>query len=346
MATFSKRDAFMFGWERFKERPFFLIGLFVFTTLISVFTSALIDAATGSARFVFNVLDFAIQIVLNMGLTLIVLRVHDSVETGYMDIFEPLHMFWKYLSATILTFIIVFFGLLLFIVPGIVAMIALAFTSYLIIDRNLGPIEAITESMRITHGHRWNILLFGLSLLVFNILGALLFGVGLLVTIPVSALATVYVYRWLLNPPIDAPVRVSSLTKALAALVVAVLIIGGGIALVSLAITSMQENTASEVLRDTQRKTDLAFIKFGADAYYSEAGVYPASLEMLVPEYLPALPQDPQTGASYNYLVYEDGSNFEACAPLETDPFGGVYCEFGIDPVEASEFGSIEFFEE
>ncbi len=345
MPTFSKRAAFASGWERFKERPFFLIGLFILTTLVSAFTSALIDAATGGVRVAFNILDFAVQIVLNMGLTLIVLRVYDRVETGYMDIFEPFHMFWKYLSATILTLIIVLFGLVLFIVPGIVAMIALAFTSYLLIDRNLGPIEAITESMRITHGHRWNLLLFGLSLVVFNLLGALFFGIGLLITIPVSALATVHVYRWLLYPPAEAPVRVSSLTKALAALVMAVLIIGGGIALVSLAISGMQENTATQELRDTQRRTDLAFIKFGADAYYVDADSYPADLSMLVPKYLPALPRDPQTGVAYNYVVYENGANFEVCAPLETDPFGGVYCEFGIDPSEAGESGTIEFLE-
>jgi uncharacterized membrane protein len=69
------------------------------------------------------------------------------------------------------------------------------FAFFSVIERELGPIEALSESNRITRGHKWP--LFGLVLLLIgiNLLGVLALGVGLLVSIPVSTLAFVHAYR-------------------------------------------------------------------------------------------------------------------------------------------------------
>jgi len=58
---------------------------------------------------------------------------------------------------------------------------------------------------RITEGQRANLLLLGLTLLVINLLGAILFGLGLLITVPVSALAAIHVYRILRTAADAAP---------------------------------------------------------------------------------------------------------------------------------------------
>lgn len=330
MRSFSKKEALKFGWERFKERPFFLVGLFILTTVISAITGFVAEEiTTGAVGVVVNLLDFAVQIILGMGMTLIMLRIYDKVDTDYTDLVEPLHLFWKYLVMTVLVLIVVLFGFVLFIIPGIIAGIALSFASYLIIDRNMGPIEAMKESMHITNGHRWNLFLFGLTIFLFNILGALFFGVGLLITIPISALATVHVYRWLLNPPSEMGVEVSTFAKVSGVVVMAVVI--GLIALFMYSLGNSLFKNSPEA-RDAQRKSDLVELKLAAALYFDVNGAFPATIDQLAPEYINALPTDPGTGEGYNYTMFAEGTDYEVCTVLETvEDFGGAYCEFGLE---------------
>ncbi|MAJ97261.1 hypothetical protein CL644_00160 [bacterium] len=328
MKSFSKKEAFVAGWESFKERPFFIIGLFLITTIISIITGLIADEVSGVlVGAVINIADFAIQTVIGMGMTLILLRLYDRVETDYTDLLEPLHLFWKYLVASILVMIVILFGLILFIVPGIVAGVALLFTSYLIIDRDLGPVDAMKESLRITNGHRWNIVLFLLLATGLNILGALFFGIGLLVTIPVSALALVHIYRWLLDPPTETGIEVSLPVKIITVFAIAVIFIGTALLIFGIIRGFLNDSE----LRDAQRRTDVSYIKESADSYFDSYGTYPESVALLVPDFISYVPTDPITQVPYEYLLREAGNDFEVCTILENDEFGGIYCEFGVE---------------
>ncbi|MDP2650173.1 MAG: YciC family protein, partial [bacterium] len=268
--SFSKKEAFRVGWERFKERPFFVIGLFVITTLISTVSGYLVDKANAgpSVAFIFSVIDFAVQAIIGMGLTLILLRVHDNVTTDYSDLFEPIYLFWKYLAMTIIVFVVVIIGLLLFVIPGIIAAIALSFAPYLVIDKGMGPIDAVKESVEMTHGHRWNLFIFALLVAAFNVLGFLLLGVGLLITIPVSALAFVHIYRWLLHPKEESGVVVSWLSKILSAFVLFIIavVVAFVILLGSLAASN------SPQARDIERRADIAEMMLGVELYRDATG--------------------------------------------------------------------------
>ena len=334
MRSFSKKEAFIAGWNAFKERPFFLIGLFVITAAVSFLAGLIADEVeNGLVVTVINIADFAIQTIIGMGLTLVVLRVYDGVETDYTDLLEPLHLFWKYLIASILVMIVVLFGLVLFIIHGIVAGVALMFVTYLIVDRNLGPVEAMKESLRITNGHRWNIILFLLMAAFINVLGVLLLGIGLLVTIPVTTLATVHVYRWLQNPPVQEGIEVSTLTKIVTGFAIGFIIVGFVILFVGI----MSGFFNDSALRDTQRRGDLVQIKLASEMYFDANKTYPASIDALVPTFLSGLPVDPITGEQYEYVLYDGGEDFEVCANLEDDTFGGLYCEFGLDLEESAD---------
>jgi uncharacterized membrane protein len=74
----------------------------------------------------------------------------------------------------------------------------LQYTTYLIVDKNLGPIEAIKKSWSVTRGNTWNLFFFGILLGLINILGMVCLLVGLFITIPLGMLATTFVYRKLL----------------------------------------------------------------------------------------------------------------------------------------------------
>lgn len=327
MQSFSKTEAFSAAWERFIERPFFIIGLFILTTFISVITGLIADEV-GSGVFgtFINIADFVVQIIIGMGSTLILLRIYDQVETDYTDLLEPIRLFWKYLVATLLVLLVTVFGLLLFIVPGIIAGIALLFVTYLVIDRDLGPVEAMKESLRITNGHRWNIVLFLLLILALNIVGALFLGIGLLITVPVSALALVHVYRWLLNPPSEG-IEVSGFTKVLTVFSIVLILIVSSVLIFGI-ITGFLNNAD---IRDDQRRAGVMEIKGAVEAYENTYGMFPTTVSELVPDILTDLPVDPVTGLPYEYLLNESGDDFEVCTILEADELGGLHCEFGME---------------
>ena len=79
--------------------------------------------------------------------------------------------------------------------PGIIFMLMFMFVMFIVIDRGLGPVEAMKESARITRGYKWQLLGFVLVLALINVLGMLALLVGLFVTIPVTSLAFAHAYR-------------------------------------------------------------------------------------------------------------------------------------------------------
>src|SRR3989344_2927339 len=178
MQALSVGESIQFGWETFKKRPWFFIGVVLAVVILS---SILTSLAEENPRDLFAILVslavLVIHIFIEMGLVSFALKAHDGVK--------------------ILTGIIIVIGLILLIVPGVIAILTLLFATYLVIDRNLGPIEAMKESARMTKGHRWNLFLLILALLGINILGAIALLVGLLVSIPVSILAVAHAYRTL-----------------------------------------------------------------------------------------------------------------------------------------------------
>lgn len=210
MGTFSPNACVRFGWETFKKRPWFFVGVTVLTAVIGGIASMLSNStdyfnqATTPANVPILLLaalgvltGLIIQTLLKMGTIQFVLRAHDAPEGAeVVNLWAP-HPFWKYVIASILLGIVVVVGLILLIVPGIIWGLRYMFVPYLVMERDLGASDAMKESARITYGYKWQLLGFVLLLGLVNILGLLCLVVGLLVSIPVTSLAFVHAYRTL-----------------------------------------------------------------------------------------------------------------------------------------------------
>ena len=196
--TISVRESIKFGWETFKKRPWFFIGIVVGVIVLSSLLASISEENPRDALSILvSIAVVVINLLIEMGLVFFAIKAHDHVDNvTWQDLWHP-QPFWKYLGLKILTTVIVVVGLILVIIPGVIAALALMFATYLLIDRNLGPIEAMKESVRITKGHRWQLFLLAISLVGLNILGAIALLVGLLVTVPVSLLAVAHAYRTL-----------------------------------------------------------------------------------------------------------------------------------------------------
>ena len=199
---FSVKSALRFGWETFMKRPWF----FVLATLIVAIAHILVNALTGASDTLLTgsaedpsivgvLLSIGLGTLINMGAVAFYLSAHGNPDTVELSALWHPHPFWKYLGASILAWLAFALGLVLLIVPGIIFGLMFMFATILVIDRELGPIEAMRESNRVTRGHKWTLLGLVLVLALVNLLGALALFVGLLVSVPVTMLALMHVYR-------------------------------------------------------------------------------------------------------------------------------------------------------
>ena len=198
------------GWEIFKKRPLIIVGAFVLAMAISGIASSLLSPAEGApvtaASVLMSIASAIIGIFVELGLLTFAIRAHDNVEAVKVnDLWNP-NAFLRYFGAQILVGITVIVGLILVVVPGIIAAMGLMFASYLVIDKGRGPLEAYKESWKMAKGHKMQLFLLVLAVIGLNIVGLLALVVGLLVTIPVSMLAMVHAYRTLAGQPNTTPV--------------------------------------------------------------------------------------------------------------------------------------------
>jgi uncharacterized membrane protein len=198
----SVKECLTFGWKTFKARPWFFVGTFLIYALIQILLSVVQERMPGIISFL---LSIGVSSLLSIGLIHTYFKAHtDVLSPRFADLWNP-KPFWTYLGTSILLGIIVVVGLILLIVPGVIAALALAFSGYLVVYRGMKPIEALKESARLTKGNRSKLFLLGLSLIGLAILGAIPLFLGLLVVGPVSMLAGIHAYRTLEKSAVAAP---------------------------------------------------------------------------------------------------------------------------------------------
>lgn len=122
--------------------------------------------------------------------TKLLLRFYDSNSDtiSFGDFFRlfSVSKLFSILGVFILYGIIICLGLILFIIPGIYLAIKLQFALYYMIDKNISVHQAFKRSYAATTGNFWRIFLV-------DIIAALL--MNLIITIPLSYLLGVYMYR-------------------------------------------------------------------------------------------------------------------------------------------------------
>jgi uncharacterized membrane protein len=198
---FSKKEAVKFGWEAMKGNLVFFILFLLVAWVVSGGVNFLGNPYWGPDifffSFFFNLLSAVVSIFIAMAVIKIGLRLSAAAgETAEVsDAWSAYPFFLNYLVGSILYGLIIIGGLILLIVPGIIWGIKYSMFGYLIIDKEIGPVEALKKSGEITKGFKWDLFLLGLLFLGITILGALVCGVGLFAAIPTVLVAHAYVYR-------------------------------------------------------------------------------------------------------------------------------------------------------
>lgn len=198
--SFSIGEAFGFGWSKTKSNLIFLIGLVLIIGVINAFPGVVVSAGGKDAvalAFVVRIIGWVLQMIVTLGSLAVMLALVDGKKPSYEDLWTNVSKVLNYIVAGILYGVIVVVGLILLIIPGIYFGLKFMFYGYAIVDKGMGPIEALKYSGKLTSGVKWKLILLHFASFGVALLGVIALVVGLLVAIPVIMLAQAYVYRTL-----------------------------------------------------------------------------------------------------------------------------------------------------
>jgi len=223
-------DAIAFGWQKFKERPstllvpmivvlvvLLVVGLFFQFVIAGGFfgkteCNTAINAAGQAtsdcgqpfwrqllgAGLAATLLSLFAQVMV-AGIYRGALRVMDGESFSLGQLFEGYNKMQVVLAAI---FISVATGIatVLCYLPGVLIAFLTSYTLFFIVDQQLEAAEAIAESVKMVWHNFGKALLFFILAAIVLIIGALLFGIGLLVAVPVVVFGAAYTYRKLAAP--------------------------------------------------------------------------------------------------------------------------------------------------
>jgi uncharacterized membrane protein len=266
---FSPIEALRFGWYTLKKNIIFFLVLMVIVAVLYAFpfmigmifpplydnlSQAPISGPTIILIIVVTIAAVAINITVEMGLLKIALSFRDNIMPEVKDLFRSYPLILNYLAASIIYALMVLGGFALLAAGnfflgsgGGVGQIILSlgllllaiylalkyqFYGYLIVDKEMGPIEALLQSDRLTACALkpllifW-LLLYGLMIIIYIVLNVLFalpigilafsefkslfaifaaaifaaainfisFTIKLLIIVPITKLSTAYIYR-------------------------------------------------------------------------------------------------------------------------------------------------------
>jgi uncharacterized membrane protein len=201
--TFSIKKLLRSGWNDFKKSWKSIIGaalIFIIIGILGQYLGATEDSVlqNETLALLVSLIVTLINVALSMGFMKLLLNIVDGKEAKTKDIFTGVrsvrHLI-LFIILNLLVSLLTFAGLLLVVIPGIIIAIGLLFAELSFVDKKMGVIETLKWNWRLTRGHRWWIFVFVLVTFLFNLLGLLALVVGLIITVPVTYLAYVRLYR-------------------------------------------------------------------------------------------------------------------------------------------------------
>jgi uncharacterized membrane protein len=172
------------GGALLRENLAMLIGATVLAWLVSIGLAAV------------PVLGWIVGFVLMGGLDYMFLRRirGEAVQIG--DVFAGFNLALLNLAmAGLVKWLLVSLGLILCILPGIYLAVGYVFALPLVVDKQMEFWPAMEVSRLVVHEHWWSIFALVIVLALVVLAGALVCGVGVLVSAPLATAAFMYVYE-------------------------------------------------------------------------------------------------------------------------------------------------------
>lgn len=201
-------ESFSYGWKKFQEHwqafvvMVLVVGLISLVTGLIVFLALLPAMSGNSTATVIGLVLFAAAFVLYMAINFIVqagvLRAGLGVTKGEapsLSMLTDTTNLGTYVGTTLLISLAAFVGFILCILPGIAVVVFAAYAPFIALDKGVGPVEAIQQSIDMVKNNLGPVLLVLLLSYAVYYIGSLACYVGLLVSIPVALVMLAHSYR-------------------------------------------------------------------------------------------------------------------------------------------------------
>lgn len=215
MNAFNREKAFKEAWAIVKENLYFFIGFTLFISLINLAPDIIIrryKIDLNERQGLFLIIEgflFIVQLIVGYLIVKFSLLFVDGKEINVKNTFTNATVFFNYTIGTALygssiMLLIILMGQLggagiIIILPLILIVLKFQFVNYIIVDKGVNVFAAFRLSNEITKGLLYDLFFFMVAIFIINLLGAFVFLIGLLITIPISIVAITVVYRELIK---------------------------------------------------------------------------------------------------------------------------------------------------
>ena len=150
--------------------------------------------ALGVVRFFQFIIWILIVGPLSYGVDWMFLKASRKQNVEREDLFSGFRNYVRVIFARLLVTILVGVGFLCLVIPGIFLLCKLIFVPYIIMDKKVDPVEAISLSWKLSSGYFWTIFGMGIVSFFILILGVIALGLGVFVSMVWirSSFATLY----------------------------------------------------------------------------------------------------------------------------------------------------------
>ncbi len=220
-APFQVGEAFNYGWKKFQEYlgPILIAMLVLFVIGLAVNWIGILlgggfgelfdmdaDGGMTGLFFSFGYLVYSlISALVSLLIQAAIVRGALAITKGeQIDIntFLSMDNLGQIVLAAIILAVGTAIGFVLCFIPGLIVIFFSQFTYHFIINNRMDAMDAIKASFSIVNKNLGSVIgLFFASILAF-IVGAILCGIGLIVTIPVTIIATAYAFRKMIGDPV------------------------------------------------------------------------------------------------------------------------------------------------
>ncbi len=139
------------------------------------------------------------------GFIIISLMSFQNQRPEFKNYFWGFRHFLPLLLFTIVSSVFITIGVVAFVVPGIYLSVAYLFAPSLIIEKNLDFWPSMEISRKKVNKQFFGLLCFFFLLLLINLLGCIPMGLGLFITVPLSACITTAAYRDIFMQGLEMP---------------------------------------------------------------------------------------------------------------------------------------------
>jgi uncharacterized membrane protein len=132
---------------------------------------------------------------IDFGVKWVYLKAVRKEKINIKDMFSVFERnYWNAVLANLLVGIIVGFGFIMLIVPGIIFACRLAFVPYLVMDQKMDVMDALKTSWDMTKGHGWPIFFIGLLAIPIFIAGLIVLFFGVIISMMWISAAFAVIY--------------------------------------------------------------------------------------------------------------------------------------------------------